>query len=83
MLELHEFPGGLKLTLVPVLGGAVSRVLGSKSAKAKPGDIVHSFSGWTEVAVVPEAAVDVIQLPKGGKVTDILMAALSMFSRAC
>ncbi|KAK7917937.1 hypothetical protein PG985_009811 [Apiospora marii] len=60
-----------------MLGGAVSRVLGSKSAKAKPGDIVHSFSGWTEVAIVPDAAVDVIQLPKGGKATDILMAALN------
>ncbi|KAK7974482.1 hypothetical protein PG989_016330 [Apiospora arundinis] len=60
-----------------VIGGAVTRVSGSKSAKAKPGDIVHTFSGWTEVAIVPEAAVDAIQLPKGGKITDILMAALS------
>ncbi|KAK8876887.1 NAD(P)-binding protein [Apiospora arundinis] len=59
-----------------VIGGAVTRVSGSKSAKAKPGDIVHTFSGWTEVAIVPEAAVDTIQLPKGGKITDILMAAL-------
>lgn len=65
-----------------MLGGAVSRVLGSKSAKAKPGDIVHAFSGWTEMAILPEAAVDVIQLPKGGKITDILMAALSMFLKA-
>lgn len=63
-----------------VVGGAVTRVLGSKSAKANPGDIVHTFSGWTEVAIVPEAAVDVIQLPQGGKPTDILMAALSKFS---
>ncbi|KAK8004883.1 zinc-binding dehydrogenase [Apiospora arundinis] len=60
-----------------MIGGAVTRVLGSKSGKVKSGDIVHTFSGWTEVAIVPEAAVDAIQLPKGGKITDILMAALS------
>ncbi|KAK6857245.1 NADP-dependent leukotriene B4 12-hydroxydehydrogenase [Apiospora arundinis] len=65
-----------------VIGGAVTRVLGSKSGRAKPGDIVHTFSGWTEVAIVPEAAVDAIQLPKGGKITDILMAALSRFSKS-
>ncbi|KAK8061208.1 hypothetical protein PG997_015429 [Apiospora hydei] len=71
--------GKSKVLHASLVGGAVSRVLGSKSAKAKPGDIVHSFSGWAEVAIVPEAAVDVIQLPEGGKVTDVLMAALSMF----
>ncbi|KAK8054732.1 putative endo-polygalacturonase 6 [Apiospora phragmitis] len=60
-----------------MVGGAVSRVLGSKSAKANPGDIVHSFSGWTEVAIVLEAAVDVFLVPQGGKLTDILMAALN------
>ncbi|KAK8108388.1 nadp-dependent leukotriene b4 12-hydroxydehydrogenase [Apiospora sp. TS-2023a] len=60
-----------------MLGGAVSRVLGSMSAKVKPGDIVFSFSGWTEVAIVPEAAVDPIQLPPGRPATDILFAAIS------
>ncbi|KAK8021986.1 hypothetical protein PG993_012753 [Apiospora rasikravindrae] len=69
--------GKSKVIHASLVGGAVSRVLGSKSAKAKPGDIVHSFSGWTEVAIVPDAAVDVIQLPQGGKITDILMAALN------
>ncbi|KAK7961222.1 nadp-dependent leukotriene b4 12-hydroxydehydrogenase [Apiospora saccharicola] len=60
-----------------MLGGAVSRVLGSKSAKAKSGDIVFSFSGWTEVAIVPEAAVDPIQVPPGRPATDILFAAIN------
>ena len=72
-----------KLTLldfISVLNGAITRVLGSKSTKAKPGDLVHTFSGWIEISIVPEAGVDVIQLPHGVKPTDILMAALSMSS---
>lgn len=30
-----------------VVGGAITRVIGSKASKVRPGDIVHSLSGWT------------------------------------
>ncbi|KAI1372140.1 hypothetical protein F4677DRAFT_275620 [Hypoxylon crocopeplum] len=53
-------------------GGAIARVLASKSSKAKEGDMVVSRSGWTEVAIVNESQFDVINLPKGTKVTDAL-----------
>ncbi|KAK8057928.1 NADP-dependent oxidoreductase YfmJ [Apiospora saccharicola] len=82
-LELISTTADRKSYMPPVaigqkmLGGAVSRVLGSKSAKAKSGDIVFSFSGWTEVAIVPEAAVDPIQVPPGRPATDILFAAIN------
>ncbi|EFX05362.1 alcohol dehydrogenase [Grosmannia clavigera kw1407] len=38
--------------------GAICRVLATRSAKAAVGDIVTSFSGWTEVAVAEEATVN-------------------------
>ncbi|KAI0380527.1 hypothetical protein F5Y04DRAFT_257569 [Hypomontagnella monticulosa] len=56
-------------------GGAIARVLASKSPKAKEGDMVFSQSGWTEVAIVDNDKFDVIDLPKGTKVTDALGAA--------
>ncbi|KAH9890788.1 hypothetical protein F4778DRAFT_773057 [Xylariomycetidae sp. FL2044] len=60
-----------------MIGGAITRVLASKSAKIGVGTLAHTYSGWTEVAILPEAALDVIELPKGAKITDILMAAFN------
>ncbi|KAF3004584.1 hypothetical protein E8E14_005855 [Neopestalotiopsis sp. 37M] len=60
-----------------MVGGAISRVLASKSAKAEPGDIVYALTGWTEVAIVPEQMVENIKLPEGAKLTDLLTVAFN------
>jgi NADPH-dependent curcumin reductase CurA len=60
-----------------VVGGAISRVLASKSAKAELGDIVYALTGWTEVAIVSEQMVENIKLPEGAKLTDMLTVAFS------
>ncbi|KAI0011817.1 hypothetical protein F4779DRAFT_571407 [Xylariaceae sp. FL0662B] len=62
-----------------MVGGAITRVLATKTSKVKPGDIIHSFSGWTEIAIVHESALEAISIPEGCKFTDILMVALSVF----
>ncbi|KAI1210131.1 uncharacterized protein F4807DRAFT_423914 [Annulohypoxylon truncatum] len=56
-------------------GGAIARVLASKSSKAKEGEFVFARSGWTEVAVVGEAEFDTIDLPKGTQLTHAIGAA--------
>ncbi|KAI1804486.1 NAD(P)-binding protein [Daldinia bambusicola] len=48
-------------------GNAVSRVLASKSSKAKEGDLVFGFTGWTEVVIVDESKIKVLNLPPGVK----------------
>lgn len=53
-------------------GGSISRVLASKSSKVKEGDLVNANHGWTEVAIVSDQACQVINVPKGAKVTDAL-----------
>ncbi|KAI1822217.1 NAD(P)-binding protein [Xylaria intraflava] len=58
-------------------GGAVCRVLASKNPKAKPGDFVTGFTGWTEVVILAEGQFEVREIPKGLKVTDV-MGALGM-----
>ncbi|KAI0470468.1 hypothetical protein GGR56DRAFT_145367 [Xylariaceae sp. FL0804] len=58
-----------------MVGGAISRVLASKSSKVQPGDLAHTFSGWTKVSVVPEDAIDVIEMPENVKLTHMLIAA--------
>ncbi|KAK1753049.1 hypothetical protein QBC47DRAFT_51272 [Echria macrotheca] len=51
----------------------VARVLASKSAKAKAGDIVTCYMGFKEVGILPEDRVDeAFPLPPNGKVTDLL-----------
>jgi NADPH-dependent curcumin reductase CurA len=54
----------------------ISRVLASRSAKAKAGDIVTATMGIREVGIMPEAQVEpasALPLGKaGGKVTDLL-----------
>ncbi|KAI0148665.1 NAD(P)-binding protein [Xylariaceae sp. FL1272] len=52
-------------------GGTVSRVLASKSPKAKEGDIVVTTTGWTEVAIADEKNFEVHEIPGGGKITDL------------
>ncbi|KAK9769580.1 putative NADP-dependent leukotriene B4 12-hydroxydehydrogenase [Seiridium cardinale] len=53
-------------------GAAISRVLASKSSKAKEGDLVNAMVGWTEVGIVDEKTFEVVELPANCKVTDAL-----------
>jgi NADPH-dependent curcumin reductase CurA len=53
-------------------GTAISRVLASKIDKVKEGDLVNANCGWTEVAILGAKEFDVVELPKGSKVTDAL-----------
>ena len=53
-------------------GGAVCRVLASKSPKVKENDLVNSMCGWTEVAIVNEKQFEPLDLPKNAKVTDAI-----------
>ncbi|KAI1813663.1 NAD(P)-binding protein [Poronia punctata] len=51
-------------------GGAVARVLASKSDKVKEGDLVTGSVGWTEVAILK--AFEKVEVPKGGRMTDFI-----------
>ncbi|KAI1431237.1 NAD(P)-binding protein [Xylaria sp. CBS 124048] len=53
-------------------GQTVSRVLASKSPKVKAGDFVSAWSGWTEYSIANDNAIELVEIPKGGKITDIL-----------
>lgn len=53
-------------------GNGVGKVLQSKSSKYQVGDIVSADSGWTELAVLPESAVQKLHLPANGRMTDSL-----------
>ncbi|ROT38192.1 zinc-binding dehydrogenase [Sodiomyces alkalinus F11] len=44
----------------PMRAATVSRVLASKSPKAKPGDILPTLAGWTEYAIIPDATIQPI-----------------------
>ena len=55
-------------------GYSISRVLASKSSKAKEGELVFGDVGWTEVAIMGEEEFDTIDVPKGTKITDALGA---------
>ncbi|KAI0122456.1 NAD(P)-binding protein [Daldinia grandis] len=71
---LHDFRSYMTPVAIGDLmrGGIIGRVLASKSSKAKAGDLVSSFSGWTEVVIVEDSKFDVLNLPTGLKVTDAL-----------
>lgn len=53
-------------------GSTVSRVLASKNRLVKEGDIVTASTGWAEVAIVEEPNFAVIEIPKGGELTDLV-----------
>ncbi|KAI0006751.1 hypothetical protein F4779DRAFT_595214 [Xylariaceae sp. FL0662B] len=53
-------------------GATISRVLASKSPKAKEGDLINASTGWTEIAILNEPQFNVVDLPKGAKLTDTL-----------
>ncbi|KAI0799389.1 hypothetical protein GGR55DRAFT_505757 [Xylaria sp. FL0064] len=53
-------------------GFTVARVLASKSSQVKEGDIVTAGSGWAEVAIVEEGNFQKAEVPKGGRLTDLL-----------
>ena len=54
-------------------GAVISRVLASRSSRAEEGNVVISFAGWREVAVVNEALFEPpFVLPNNAKATDLL-----------
>lgn len=53
-------------------GTAISRVLASKSPKAKTGDFVNASIGWQQVGIIADSAFEVVEVPEGSKVTDAL-----------
>ncbi|KAI1427655.1 hypothetical protein F5Y12DRAFT_144967 [Xylaria sp. FL1777] len=53
-------------------GWSVCRVLASKSAKAKEGDIVTANPGWIEVAIVDEKGVQKFEVPKGSQISSLI-----------
>lgn len=53
-------------------GGVIARVIASKTPAAKEGDFVTASIGWTEVAIVGEKEFQKYEVPKGGKLTDLL-----------
>lgn len=61
-------------------GSTVSRVLASKSSKAKEGDIVSGSSGWTQYAVVREGNFDPVSQFPGLKAPQDMLSLLGMTS---
>jgi NADPH-dependent curcumin reductase CurA len=56
-------------------GATACRVLASKSTKAKEGDIVSCYAGWTEVAIVDEGRFEPpASVPKTSHPVDLLSA---------
>jgi len=53
-------------------GGALGKVLASKSTKFSKGDYVYAAAGWTELAIMKEREVEKIEIPPNGKLTDAL-----------
>lgn len=55
-------------------GAAVSKVIGSKSAKYPVGSYVYAVTGWTEQAVVHEKNKEIskVEVPREGRLTDAL-----------
>ncbi|KAI1182270.1 hypothetical protein F5B17DRAFT_421202 [Nemania serpens] len=53
-------------------GGVIARVIASKTPKVKEGDIVTASIGWTELSIVGENEFQKFEVPKGGKITDLL-----------
>ncbi|TPX14689.1 uncharacterized protein E0L32_005084 [Thyridium curvatum] len=52
-------------------GPSACRVLASRSPKARAGDLVHAYPGWTEVGIVGERWFERVELPPSARVTDI------------
>ncbi|KAI0849503.1 NAD(P)-binding protein [Daldinia vernicosa] len=71
---LHDFRSYMPPVAIGELmrGGIVGRVLASKSSKAKAGDLIYSFAGWTEVIILDDEKFETLNLPTGTKVTDAL-----------
>ncbi|KAI0516707.1 hypothetical protein F5B22DRAFT_176444 [Xylaria bambusicola] len=69
---LNDSPSSLVQRGDTMFGFTVSRVIASKSGLAKEGDIVTASSGWAEVAIVEEPNFSKAEIPKGGRLTDLL-----------
>ncbi|OTB06396.1 hypothetical protein M426DRAFT_72206 [Hypoxylon sp. CI-4A] len=70
----RPFPWQVKIGDV-MRGFAISRVLASKSSKGKEGDLTFSPIGWTEVAILNESELNLVEVPKGMKLTTTMGAA--------
>ncbi|KAI4140251.1 MAG: hypothetical protein LQ340_007899, partial [Diploschistes diacapsis] len=53
-------------------GGTIARVLASKSSSVSPGSYVTATAGWTELAIMPAAEVQKVEIPSNGRLTDAL-----------
>ncbi|KAI8958021.1 NAD(P)-binding protein [Daldinia sp. FL1419] len=71
---LHDFRSYRPAVAIGELmsGSIIGRVLASKSSKAKEGDLIFSFAGWTEVIILDDKKFEVLDLPAGVKVTEAL-----------
>ncbi|ODA79329.1 hypothetical protein RJ55_04922 [Drechmeria coniospora] len=61
-------------------GGTVCRVIASKSTKAKEGDIVSGYAGWTEYAILDDKDLDLASNYPGLKDPLDMLSALGMTS---
>ncbi|EKD14949.1 uncharacterized protein L3040_003855 [Drepanopeziza brunnea f. sp. 'multigermtubi'] len=53
-------------------GTVIGKVLASKSSKFSVGNYVTAPSGWSEIAIVNQKEISLLQIPENGKVTDSL-----------
>ncbi|KAK2626247.1 hypothetical protein QTJ16_004509 [Diplocarpon rosae] len=53
-------------------GAVIGKILNSKSSKFGPGDYITATAGWTEVAIVDEKEVTLLDVPENTRVTDAL-----------
>lgn len=53
-------------------GVCVCKVLASSSPSFNAGDYVTGTVGWTEVAIAPAEALQKVEVPANGRVTDAL-----------
>jgi NADPH-dependent curcumin reductase CurA len=53
-------------------GGALGKIVASKSSKFSLGDYVTATSGWTELAIMPAKEVSLLSIPENGRLTDAM-----------
>jgi NADPH-dependent curcumin reductase CurA len=51
---------------------AIGRIVASKSSKLAVGDQVAGIIGWTEYAAVDDKAVERVEIPANGRLTDVM-----------
>jgi len=53
-------------------GSAICIVKASKSSKLPVGTYAIGNVGWTELAIMPEKELEKVEIPRNGRVTDVL-----------